>query len=73
MNINSDIELDQFEELTVKVKDFAESFVDTVHEPFMLMNKNKKVMYANISFYHKFKVTFDETIGTVIYNIGNHQ
>ena len=39
----------------------------------MVLNKDKKVMYANTSFYDYFKVTPDETIGNVIYDIGNRQ
>lgn len=39
----------------------------------MVLNKDKKVMYANTSFYDYFKVTPDETIGNVIYDIGNRR
>ena len=73
MNIKGENEIKQFEDLILTVKDFAISFVETIHEPFMVLNKDKKVMYANSSFYDYFKVTPDETIGNVIYDIGNRR
>jgi len=63
----------QSESQIVDVKDFAKSFVDTIHEPFLLLDKDKKITYVNRGFCDTFKVTVDETIGKVIYNIGKWQ
>ena len=38
--------------------------------PFLLLDKDKKVIYVSNSFCDFFKVTVDETIGNVLYNIG---
>jgi PAS domain S-box-containing protein len=57
----------------IEIKDFAKSFVDTIHEPFLLLDKEKKVLYVNGGFCDFFKVTVDETIGNILYNIGNRQ
>ncbi|MCE8424122.1 MAG: PAS domain-containing protein, partial [Candidatus Methanoperedens sp.] len=66
-------EVSTFEDLTIRVKDFAKSFVDTIHEPFLLLDKDKKVIYVNRSFCDTFKVTVDETIGNVLYDIGKRE
>jgi PAS domain S-box-containing protein len=58
---------------SIEIKDFAKSFVDTIHEPFVLLDKDKKVIYVSGGFCDFFKVTVDETIGNVLYNIGNRQ
>lgn len=55
------------------MKDFANSLIDTIHEPFLLMSEDKIIMYANKSFYDDFKVTHEETIGKRVYEIGNGQ
>ncbi len=57
----------------IEIKDFAKSFVDTIHEPFLLMDKDKKVIYVSNSFCDFFKVTVDEIIGNVLYDIGKQE
>ncbi|MCE8423498.1 MAG: PAS domain S-box protein, partial [Candidatus Methanoperedens sp.] len=52
---------------------YAENIIDTVHEPFVVMDKDLKVLSANRSFYSTFEVTPDETVGNLIYDIGNRQ
>jgi PAS domain S-box-containing protein len=56
-----------------EVSEFAESIIGTVREPLLLLDKNLRVVKASRSFYDFFKVTPDETIGTLIYDLGNHQ
>lgn len=58
---------------SIEIKDFAKSFVDTIHEPFLLLDKDKKVIYVSGGFCDFFKVTVGETTGNVLYNIGNRQ
>ncbi len=58
---------------SIEVKDFAESLVDTIHESFLLLDQDKKVIYVSGGFCDFFKVTVDETIGNVLYDIGNRQ
>lgn len=54
------------EDLTVQIKEFAKCFVDTIREPFLLLDKDKKVIYVNKSFCDNFKVTVYETVGNLI-------
>jgi PAS domain S-box-containing protein len=55
------------------VSEFAENIINTVLEPLLLLDKELRVVKASRSFYDFFKVSSDETIGTLIYDLGNHQ
>ncbi|MBU4374612.1 MAG: PAS domain-containing sensor histidine kinase [Euryarchaeota archaeon] len=61
------------EEVSQEARKYAESIIDTVREPFVILDKGLKVLSANRSFYSTFKVTPDETVGNLIYDIGNRQ
>ena len=52
---------------------YAESIVETVREPLMVLDEDLTIISANRNFYRTFKVTPDETIGSFIYNLGNKQ
>src|SRR5665648_72914 len=52
---------------------YTENIIETVREPLVALDKNLKVLSANQSFYSTFKVTPDETVGNLIYDIGNRQ
>jgi PAS domain S-box-containing protein len=52
---------------------YAESIIETMREPLMVLSSDLKVVTANLSFYKTFKVTPDETVGYFIYDIGNRQ
>ena len=56
-----------------EVSEFAENIINTVREPLLLLDKELRVVKASHSFYDFFKVSADETIGTLIYDLGNHQ
>ncbi|MDA3813959.1 MAG: ATP-binding protein, partial [Candidatus Cloacimonetes bacterium] len=45
----------------------------TVREPLLVLDQELKVIKASRSFYEFFKVSSDETIGKLIYNLGNDQ
>ncbi len=51
----------------------AESIMDTVREPLLVLDADLKIISANRSFHRTFKVTPDETIGSFIYELGNKQ
>jgi len=53
--------------------DYAESIVATVREPLLVLDANLHVVSASRSFYSTFKVTPDETVGGLIYELGNMQ
>ena len=54
-------------------KEFAESIIDTVREPLIVLDKDLKVVSASRSFYQVFKVKPAATLGQYIYDLGNKQ
>ncbi len=54
-------------------RDYAEGIVETVRDPLLVLNADLRVESANGSFYREFRVQPSETIGTFIYDLGNHQ
>ena len=50
-----------------------EDFVETAREPLLVLDADLRVLSANRSFYDSFKVTPKETIGNLIYDLGNRQ
>ncbi len=52
---------------------YAESIVETVREPLLVLDADLKIISANRNFYRTFEVTPDETIRSFIYDIGNKQ
>ena len=53
--------------------EYIESIIDTVREPLLALDSDLRVVKANRSFYDFFKVTPQETIGNLIYGLGNRQ
>ncbi|MBI5726569.1 MAG: PAS domain-containing protein, partial [Ignavibacteriales bacterium] len=56
-----------------QVGEFAENIINTVREPLLVLDKELRVVKASRSFYDFFKVNSSETIGNLIYDLGNHQ
>jgi PAS domain S-box-containing protein len=56
-----------------EASEFAENLIDTIREPLIALDKDLRVVKASRSFYDIFKVGTEETIGTLIYDLGNHQ
>lgn len=50
-----------------------EDILETVREPLLVLDSDLRVLKANRSFYDSFKVTPAETIGNLIYDLGNRQ
>ena len=53
--------------------EFAQSIVDTVREPLLVLDADLRVRSANRSFYQAFGVAPEETEGRLIYELGNGQ
>jgi len=53
--------------------DFAEAIVETVREPLVILNQNLQVMKANKTFYETFQTAREETVGRLVYDLGNGQ
>lgn len=61
-------------EFAVKsAKDFAESIIETVREPLVVLDGKLHVVSANKSFYDKFMVNPAETENKLIYEVGSKQ
>jgi PAS domain S-box-containing protein len=58
---------------TQDAREYAESIVEAVREPLVVLDSKLKILTANNSFYDTFKVTPEETIGYFIYDLGNRQ
>lgn len=56
-----------------EAREYAENIVETVREPLVVLSGDLKIITANNSFYHTFKVSPEETIGNFIYDLGNRQ
>ncbi|HEX7575784.1 MAG TPA: PAS domain S-box protein, partial [Candidatus Methanoperedens sp.] len=61
------------EKVSQEARKYAENIIDTVREPFVALDKDLNVLSANRSFYSTFEVTPDETVGNLIYDIGDRQ
>ena len=56
-----------------EVSEFAESVINTVRESLISLDQNLRVVTVSRSFYEVFKVKPDETVGQLIYDLGNKQ
>ncbi len=54
-------------------REYAESIIDTVREPLIALDQDLRVVSAGRSFYDFFGVKPEETIGQLIYDLGNKQ
>lgn len=66
-------ELINLNEQVTEERNYAESIVETIHEPLLVLDKNLKVTTANDAYYKTFRVKDQETEGKLIYELGNNQ
>ncbi|MFA5859610.1 MAG: PAS domain S-box protein [Elusimicrobiota bacterium] len=59
--------------IVTQSREYSESIVNTVREPLIVLNKDLRVVTASRSFYEVFKVNPKETVGKLIYDLGNKQ
>ena len=52
---------------------YIKTVIDTVREPFLILDKNLRIVAANDKFYDFFKILRSETENLHIYNIANGQ
>jgi len=57
----------------VEAREYAESVINTVREPLIALDQDLRVVNASRSFYEVFKVKPEETVGQLIYDLGNKQ
>ena len=66
-------DLKRGEQAIASARDYAESIVETVREPLLVLDKELRVESANRSFYRTFRAAPADTIGKLIYDLGSHQ
>ena len=54
-------------------QEYAESIINTVREPLIILDQDLRVVTVSRSFYEVFKVKPEETVGQLIYDLGNKQ
>ena len=76
--VNKKIKKKKLLELIVEIsedasREFAESVINTIREPLIALDQDLRVVSASRSFYEFFKVTPKDTIGELVYDLGNNQ
>jgi len=61
------------EDAVEEARKYAENIVETVREPLVVLDSDLKIISANSSFYRTFKVTLADTVGQLLYDLGNRQ
>jgi two-component system cell cycle sensor histidine kinase PleC len=54
-------------------QEFSESIINTIREPLIALDQDLRVVSVSRSFYEVFKVKPEETVGQLIYDLGNKQ
>jgi two-component system CheB/CheR fusion protein len=56
-----------------KSQEYSESIINTIREPLIALDQDLRVVSVSRSFYEVFKAKPEETIGKLIYDLGNKQ
>ncbi|MGK2905998.1 MAG: PAS domain S-box protein [Desulfuromonadales bacterium] len=66
-------ELETVKKIADAAHEFADSVINTVREPLISLDQDLRVVTVNRSFYDFFQVKPEETVGQLIYDLGNKQ
>ena len=55
------------------LQEYSESIINTIREPLIALDQDLRVVSVSRSFYEVFKVNPEETVGKLIYDLGNKQ
>ena len=66
-------ELEAIKKSADEASEYAESIINTVREPLIALDQDLRVVTVSRSFYEFFKVKPEETVGQLIYDLGNKQ
>jgi signal transduction histidine kinase len=61
------------EQTLEEARSYADSVVDTLRQPLLVLDADQRIVSANRSFYRTFQVTRQQTEDCLIYELGNHQ
>jgi len=70
---NTRKELEDIKIAADDTSEFAQSVINTVREPMLSLDKDLRIITVSRSFYEFFKVNPEETVGQLIYDLGNKQ
>ncbi len=56
-----------------RAREYAEAIVETMHEPFLVLDASLRVIAANPPFYKSFQVVEEQTLWRPLYELGNGQ
>jgi two-component system CheB/CheR fusion protein len=56
-----------------QARDFAEDMIETVREPLVVLDADLRIQRATSAFYETFQVSSEETVGRLLYDLGNGQ
>ncbi len=62
-------ELNKLNQTVQLAREYADNIVDTVRDSLLILDKDLKVLSANMSFYKAFKTTSENTVGKFIYEL----
>jgi two-component system CheB/CheR fusion protein len=71
--ITAEKKLRESERVAQEAREYAESIVETVREPLVVLDADLRVISANRSFHQTFRVPPEETEGQFLYDLGNRQ
>ena len=57
----------------IQLREYDKNIINTIREPLIVLDQNLRVVLVSRSFYGVFKVTPEETLGQLIYDLGNKQ
>lgn len=60
-------------ERTIEEREFAESILETLRDPLLVLDDQMVVLSANDAFFESFSVTRQDTLGKRVYDLGNGQ
>ena len=63
----------EVEQIAKVACEYAESILETMRGPLIVLDANLRVISANKAFYQTFKVSLEETKDQFIYDLGNRQ
>ena len=66
-------ELEIIKQTADAAHEYSDSIINTVREPLISLDQDLRVVSASRSFYEVFKVNPEETVGQLIYDLGNKQ
>ncbi|TCV85403.1 chemotaxis protein CheB [Sulfurirhabdus autotrophica] len=60
-------------ELATEARDFSEAVVSAMRHPLLVLDKDMRVVSASTAYYETFKVLPKDTVGNLLYHLGNGQ